>query len=235
MPEAVPPPQPPSEREPSEEVAHLGRNEQTPVGVAPDRPRVVLEGEIIQETREIRQLLRRQVMLMRHRIHIGPLPPAKDYKAYEAVHPGSADRILKMAESEQAHGQQMERDVLAADKEIASRGQHYALFATMWLGGLGAVLGYTGHDWLGGAFVVSSLVPIVAHFLARTILEPKNKPAPDQRRPEESAPPSRVARDEPGSLGTIDVRAGRRKAGKTAKESKSRKSAGSDSSESGPR
>jgi uncharacterized membrane protein len=147
-------------------------------------------------------------------IHIGPLPPAKEYKAYEAVHPGAADRILAMAESELAHGQQMERDALAADKEIASRGQHYALIATLFLGALGAALGFGGHDWLGATFVVSSLVPIVAHFLARGVAEPKNKPKPDQPQPERPAPPPRTAGDEPGSLETSDVKARGRKAGR---------------------
>ena len=124
---------------------------------------------------------------MQQRIYIGPLPPAKDYRAYEAVHPGSADRILKMAESEQAHGQEMDREALAADKEIARRGQNYALIATAWLGGLGAALGFAGHDWLGGAFVVSSLVPIVAHFLAHKMPETKTKSKPDQ--PQQATPP----------------------------------------------
>ncbi len=34
-------------------------------------------------------------------MHQGPLPPATDFAAYNKVLPGSADRILKMAEREQ--------------------------------------------------------------------------------------------------------------------------------------
>ena len=122
-----------------------------------------------------------------------------------------------MAESELAHGQQMERGALATDKEIASRGQHYALIATLFLGGLGAALGFGGHDWLGATFVVSSLVPIVAHFLARGAAEPKHTPNPDQPQLEPPAPPPRPARDEPGSLETSDVKARGRQAGRTTK------------------
>ena len=33
--------------------------------------------------------------------YIGPLPPASEFQRYEATHPGAADRILRMAESEQ--------------------------------------------------------------------------------------------------------------------------------------
>lgn len=31
----------------------------------------------------------------------GPLPPAAEFARYEATHPGAADRILRMAETEQ--------------------------------------------------------------------------------------------------------------------------------------
>lgn len=213
----------------------MAPNDPTSQDSALDRPREILEGEVIQETREIRRLLRRQVMLMQHKIHIGPLPPARELKAYEGACPGSADRILKMAESELAHGQQMDRDALAADKEIAKRGQHYALLATAWLGGLGAALGYTGHDWLGGAFVVSSLVPIVAHFLGRRAPDPGRKQSPDQPQVEAPAPRPTVTREGPGSVGTNDGGAGRRKAGRTAKASKGRGATRSDAPESGDR
>jgi uncharacterized membrane protein len=219
MPAAVPPLRPQPEVDPGTEVARRELNDPTLGAAAPRRSRDVPEGDDIPETREIRRLLRQQVMLMRRNVHIGPLPPAKDFRAYEAVHPGSADRILKMAESELAHGQQMDREALAADKEIASRGQHYALLATLFLGALGAALGFAGHDWLGGTFVVSSLVPIVAHFLTRKAPEPKNQPGSDQTQLEQLPRPD-SARDEPGSPGATE-RSGRGKKGsKTAKGSK---------------
>ncbi|MHB8129171.1 MAG: DUF2335 domain-containing protein [Mobilitalea sp.] len=33
----------------------------------------------------------------------GPLPPASEFERYERVCPGAADRILSMAENEEAH------------------------------------------------------------------------------------------------------------------------------------
>ena len=121
MPEPGAPRPPRSDGEIRQDVARVDPDERSPEIAPRNTPREVLEAEVVQDTRAIRRLLRRQVTLMRD-IHIGPLPPAKEYKAYEAVHPGSADRILTMAESELAHGQQMEREALAADREIASRG-----------------------------------------------------------------------------------------------------------------
>ena len=39
----------------------------------------------------------------------GPLPPAEQIRAYEEVLPGSADRILGMAERQQAHRLELEK------------------------------------------------------------------------------------------------------------------------------
>lgn len=39
----------------------------------------------------------------------GPLPPARELQAYEQVVPGSADRIIKMAEDEALHRRAQEQ------------------------------------------------------------------------------------------------------------------------------
>jgi hypothetical protein len=81
---------------------------------------------------------------------------------------------------------------MPADKENAARGQHYALIATGFLGALGAALGFAGHDWLGGTFVVSSLIPIVAHFLGRRAPEPKSRRRPEPPQLEQPITPRRA-------------------------------------------
>jgi len=45
----------------------------------------------------------------------GPLPPAADLAAYDAVVPGCAERIVAMAESEQKHRHHLEDTVLTSD------------------------------------------------------------------------------------------------------------------------
>lgn len=45
----------------------------------------------------------------RHELRIGPLPEAEELERYNAVVPGSAERIIKMAEKEQAHSHAMGR------------------------------------------------------------------------------------------------------------------------------
>ena len=42
----------------------------------------------------------------------GPLPPPQILKGYEEVHPGTAERIISMAESEQQHRHNMQRKEL---------------------------------------------------------------------------------------------------------------------------
>ncbi len=210
MPETGTPSRPQSELEPSKEVARSGRSESSPGNVEQSVPQTVPEGEVIEETREIKRLLYKQFKLLTQRmVHIGPIPSAEDYKEYEAVLAGSADRILKMAESEQAHGQRMDGETLAADTQIARRGQNYAPSATVILGFLGAALGFGNHDWLGGAFVVSSLVPIVAHFLGRGAAEPRKKQKPDQpqvlRSPQPAGLPREPSRSPETKEGKMDV------------------------------
>jgi Predicted membrane protein (DUF2335) len=48
----------------------------------------------------------------------GPLPPAEQIRAYEDVLPGSADRILRMAEHQQEHRMELERVTV---REAANR------------------------------------------------------------------------------------------------------------------
>lgn len=45
----------------------------------------------------------------------GPLPPAEMLRQYEAILPGSADRIFKMAESQSEHRQLLEKRITASD------------------------------------------------------------------------------------------------------------------------
>jgi uncharacterized membrane protein len=52
---------------------------------------------------ELKLNVRQAVVETSTAIHRGPLPPPDQFKDYEAILPGSADRILKMAEKEQDH------------------------------------------------------------------------------------------------------------------------------------
>ena len=57
----------------------------------------------------------------------GPIPPAHEMEHYERVMPGSANRILAMAESQIGHRQQLETTVVKGNIESERRGQRYGL------------------------------------------------------------------------------------------------------------
>jgi uncharacterized membrane protein len=80
----------------------------------------------------------------------GPLPPPAILDQFEQVIPGSAERILQMAEKEQAHRLAREEKESAADIRDSSRGQT--------LGGivaLSAILGAVANSVLGGPWQAS--------------------------------------------------------------------------------
>jgi uncharacterized membrane protein len=80
----------------------------------------------------------------------GPLPPPAALEQFERIIPGSAERILRMAEKEQDHRVAQETDGLAADIEDTRRGQ--------WFGGLvafSAIVGAVLNSVLGGPWQAS--------------------------------------------------------------------------------
>jgi uncharacterized membrane protein len=80
----------------------------------------------------------------------GPLPPPAALEQFERVIPGSAERILQMAEREQAHRIGQENKGLRAEIEDSTRGQ--------WLGGIvafSAIAGAALNSVFGGPWQAS--------------------------------------------------------------------------------
>ena len=95
----------------------------------------------------------------------GPLPPPETLDGYEKTLPGAADRVFAMAEKEQSHRHDMEKDVndkLAFDKRLA---QTYAF--TLTLAALsGAVYLLSNDKAVEGIIVfISSFAPIAKSYL----------------------------------------------------------------------
>lgn len=70
----------------------------------------------------------------------GPLPPPSMFSQYEVVLPGSADRIMQMAENEQSHRIDWENESLQISGGEVSRGQ--------WMGFAVSILCIGGTIWL---------------------------------------------------------------------------------------
>lgn len=106
--------------------------------------------------------------------HSGPLPLAREFDGYESVLPGAADRILAMAEREQAHRQGLENTVVAKESGMRDRGQAFALVALLAMLAIVALLAYwhypTQATTLGGTIILG----VIALFLGQRFL-PKSK------------------------------------------------------------
>jgi len=68
----------------------------------------------------------------------GPLPPPAILEYYDQIHPGAADRIIKMAEEQGAHRRAMETIVIKAEAAEQNRGPilGFILAMTSVLGGI---------------------------------------------------------------------------------------------------
>jgi uncharacterized membrane protein len=84
------------------------------------------------------QVADQSTFLVQQQSFTGPIPPPQILEAYERILPGSADRILKMAEKQSDHRQGLERQVVVGNLAAQARGQHYAfgLCALLFAGGI---------------------------------------------------------------------------------------------------
>jgi uncharacterized membrane protein len=99
---------------------------------------------------------------------VGPLPPPHLLRGYEAVLPGSADRLLAMAESALAHDQAADRHQQRMDKARMARsfgGLACGLAICLLFGWFAYRLGQQGHDWLAAVLGGADLAGLVAVFV----------------------------------------------------------------------
>ncbi|MGN1038056.1 MAG: DUF2335 domain-containing protein, partial [Mailhella sp.] len=104
--------------------------------------------------------------------HSGPLPSAHEFALYEKTRPGSADAILRMAETEQLHRHKAENDIISAERDEA-KSNHQENMLAYWLAFIvvmaflvaGFTLTLKGHDWVGGIMMGTSMVGVIGSFL----------------------------------------------------------------------
>lgn len=102
----------------------------------------------------------------------GPLPDPQTFSVYERITPGAGDRILKMAENEQAHRHKVEmllaeataRDTAEERREIR-RSQWLAWFVAILIICIGAWLIHNGNPISGSLITGGTLLGIVSAFL----------------------------------------------------------------------
>ena len=92
------------------------------------------------------------MLIQQHSSFSGPLPPPEVLKKFDEVVPGSAERIIKLAEGQFAHRTELERKVIASDISSSKLGQI-----------LGFVIAIVG-------LVCSVIISIYGNQIAGTIL-----------------------------------------------------------------
>lgn len=105
----------------------------------------------------------------------GPIPPAGQLREYEEVLPGSADRILRMAENQADHRQDIEK--------IAVKGGSRRSWWGLWTGFavavialiLASILILNNHDWAGVTLGTGDLVALVTVFVIGRVDQRKER------------------------------------------------------------
>lgn len=117
----------------------------------------------------------------------GPLPHPDVLRGYEAAHQGLAERIVKMAEAQAAHRQEIEKRAVDAQiseagrmRDERKRGQVFGLVAVLASLVIGGAVAWHGQQWAGGGIGSIGLTGLVVAFIVG--------------RKEDAAPPT--ARDE---------------------------------------
>jgi len=95
----------------------------------------------------------------------GPLPPPELLGKYEALLPGAADRIIRMAETQQTHRQDLERTVIKSNVSVQKWGLAcgFVLALTAISGGIW--LSLRGSSGVGLTAIISALAALVGVFI----------------------------------------------------------------------
>ncbi|MEW6490361.1 MAG: DUF2335 domain-containing protein [Thermodesulfobacteriota bacterium] len=95
----------------------------------------------------------------------GPLPPPDAFEHYERTLPGAANRILAMAERQEAHRHAIEGDAVRAKIRQAYVGQAAGFLLAVTAIGGGMALMYAGQSGWGFATVVTAVSGLVGTFV----------------------------------------------------------------------
>lgn len=110
--------------------------------------------------------------------HRGPLPPARELRNYDVVLPGAAERIVAMAEREQAHRHTLEAKIVDDEVSLRRRGQLAALGALLVMLGIVALFVIMGAPEPGAWFGAVIIVGVVTAFLGQRLLQSDRREVP---------------------------------------------------------
>ena len=104
-----------------------------------------------------------QVSMMQ--VYEGPIPLARELDHYDKVLPGSADRILTMAEEQSKHRRRMEDEMLGASIKAERAGQFFGFVIFLSAVILGFTLIILGKDIIGLVSLLGAVGGIIGLFV----------------------------------------------------------------------
>ncbi|WP_299429566.1 DUF2335 domain-containing protein [uncultured Maribacter sp.] len=105
------------------------------------------------------------IVSIQHKSHSGPLPDADTLIKYNSVIPNGADRIMKMAETQQTHRVSIESKVITSQSNQSKLGQIFGLIIGLVGIGCGTFLAATGEPTVGGIIAGATVVSLVSVFV----------------------------------------------------------------------
>ena len=110
----------------------------------------------------------RGLILTKQELFSGPLPHPDILARFDTVVPGSAERIIKMAENQSAHRIEIEKKVINSDIENSKRGQIFGFIVAI-LGLVSSfVLVVKGYQVVGTILGGTTLISLVGVFVYGT-------------------------------------------------------------------
>jgi uncharacterized membrane protein len=128
-------------------------------------------------------------VLARHEFHSGPIPSAAQFQAYEKTLPGSADRILAMAEREQQHRHSYDLQSMSWEYIYSGAGLIFGFLVAVALVAGAVYLAINDHEVIAGAFLAVSTVGMVARFIHGSTRRAHSSEAPGEAQQRHDAKP----------------------------------------------
>lgn len=111
------------------------------------------------------EAVRRVLSVVYQESFAGPIAHPRHLAAYEQILPGSAERIIRMAEKAQDHNVAMERMVVNAEIADTKRGMLFGFAALTILLALATMFGLLGQPVIAGLFLTATLLSAVPVFV----------------------------------------------------------------------
>ncbi len=135
----------------------------------------LLQGIPEEKKDQIAKVLSLGLSIMSEKIHSGPLPTVETLEGYDKIIPNGAERVMAMAEKEQAFRQEHTHYIAKRQFNQEGKGQWFAFILALIAicGALG--LAYIGREIAGIAVIITAVAGLAGSFLYSKYLEGKKQ------------------------------------------------------------